>query len=131
MEKNARHLLSDLIQMVMADGKVNPSEISFIQKLAVRMDIPEEDVVALFEKPQPSKPIFSEVERITHFYKLILVMKIDNEVHPKELMALKNFSLQMGIRPNVADQILKKMDQYPNHTVPAEELLEIFKMYYN
>ncbi len=131
MEKNARHLLSDLIQMVMADGKVNPSEISFIQKLAVRMDIPEEEVVALFEKPQPSKPIFSEVERITHFYKLILVMKIDNEVHPKELMALKNFSLQMGIRPNVADQILKKMDQYPNHTVPAEELLEIFKMYYN
>lgn len=131
MEKNARHLLSDLIQMVMADGKVNPSEISFIQKLAVRMDIPEEEVVALFEKPQPSKPIFSEVERITHFHKLILVMKIDNEVHPKELMALKNFSLQMGIRPNVADQILKKMDQYPNHTVPAEELLEIFKMYYN
>lgn len=115
----------------MADGKINSSEIEFIQKLAKRMDISNNDVISLFENPQPSQPIFSEVQRITHFYKLMLVMNVDNETHEKELIALKNFGLKMGIRPLVADQILKKMEHYKPLMVPAEELLKIFKIYYN
>lgn len=115
----------------MADGKINPSEVKFIHKLAKRMDITNEEVIALFEDPLASQPIFSEVDRITHFYKLILVMNVDKETHEKELIALKNFGLKMGIRPIVADQILKKVDSFENKMVPAEELLKIFKIYYN
>lgn len=117
--------------MVMADGKINVSEVEFIQKIAKRMDISNKEVMALFENPQPSKPLYSEVERITHFYKLILVMNVDNETHEKEVIALKNFGLKMGIRLIVADQILKKMECYEDKMVPAEELLKIFKIYYN
>ncbi|OAD92303.1 MULTISPECIES: hypothetical protein [Aequorivita] len=131
MDKNPKSLLSDLINMVMADGKINVSEVEFIQKIAKRMDISNKEVMALFENPQPSKPLYSEVERITHFYKLILVMNVDNETHEKEVIALKNFGLKMGIRPIVADQILKKMECYEDKMVPAEELLKIFKIYYN
>ncbi|QQX75628.1 MULTISPECIES: TerB family tellurite resistance protein [Aequorivita] len=131
MERNPKSLLSDLINMVMADGKIKPSEIDFIQKLALRMDISDRELVDLFENPQPSRPVFSEVERITHFYKLILMMNIDNEAHESEIVALKNFGLKMGIRPVVADQILKKMNEYEENIVPAEELLKIFKIYYN
>jgi hypothetical protein len=58
-------------------------------------------------------------------------MQVDNETHEQELIALKNFGLKMGIRPIVADQILKKMDQFENKLIPAEELLQIFKIYYN
>ncbi len=115
----------------MADGKINVSEVKFIKKIARRMDISNQEVMDLFENPQPSKALFSEVERITHFYKLMLVMNVDNETHEKEVIALKNFGLKMGIRPVVADQILKKMEQYENKLVPPEELLKIFKIYYN
>ncbi|MDC8001915.1 TerB family tellurite resistance protein [Aequorivita todarodis] len=131
MEKNPKSLLSDLINMVMADGKIKTSEIEFIKKLAKRMDISNTELLALFENPQPSRPVYSEVERITHFYKLILMMKIDNETHETEIVALKNFGLKMGIRPIVADQILKKLEQSEEKMVPAEELLKIFKIYYN
>src|SRR5690606_14630762 len=131
MEKKSKSLLSDLINMVMADGKINTSEVEFIQKLAKRMDISDRDVIDLFENPVPSQIAFSEVEKITHFYKLILVMNIDNETHEDEVVALKNFGLKMGIRPGVADQILKKMDTYEHKLLPAEELLKIFKVYYN
>lgn len=131
MERNPKSLLSDLINMVMADGKIKPSEIDFIQKLARRMEISDEELVDLFENPQPSRPVFNEVERITHFYKLILMMNVDNETHESEIVALKNFGLRMGIRPIVADQILKKMDESEEKMVPAEELLKIFKIYYN
>ena len=58
-------------------------------------------------------------------------MNVDKETHEKELTALKNFGLKMGIRPIVADQILKKMNNYEDKLIPAEELLKIFKIYYN
>ncbi len=131
MDKNPKSLLSDLINMVMADGKINSFEVEFIQKIAKRMDISKEEVIVLFKNPEPSQPLFSEVERITHFYRLMLVMNVDNETHEMELIALKNFGLKMGIRPVVAEQILTKMDLYEDKLVPAEELLKIFKIYYN
>ncbi len=131
MDNKYRSLLSDLIQMVKADGKIKNSEMEFIQKMAARMEISNKELIELFENPLPSQTVYSEVERITHFYRLILMMKIDNETHEAELIALKNFGLKMGIRPVVADQILKKMEQSEEKNVPAEELLKIFKIYYN
>ncbi|MEM0519409.1 MULTISPECIES: TerB family tellurite resistance protein [Aequorivita] len=131
MENKDRALLSDLIQMIKVDGKIKNSEIQFIQKMATRMNISDKELINLIEDPAPSQAVYSEVERITHFYKLILVMKIDNETHHTELVALKNFGLKMGIRPVVADQILRKMEQSKEQTLPAEELLNIFKIYYN
>lgn len=131
MEKKSKSLLSDLINMVMADGKINNFEIEFIQRLAKRMGISDREIIDLFESPEPSQKMFSEVERISHFYKLILMMNIDNETHESEIVALKNFGLKMGIRPGVADQILYKMDDYEDKLLPANELLKIFKIYYN
>jgi uncharacterized tellurite resistance protein B-like protein len=131
MKNKDQALLSDLIQMIKADGKIKISEMEFIQKMAARMNISDKELLNLFENPHPSQSVYNEVERITHFYKLILVMKIDNETHETELVALKNFGLKMGIRPMVADQILKKMKQFKGETLSAEELLKIFKIYYN
>lgn len=117
--------------MVMADGKINSFEIEFIQRLAKRMGISDREIIDLFESPEPSQKMFSEVERISHFYKLILMMNIDNETHESEIVTLKNFGLKMGIRPGVADQILYKMEDYEDRLLPANELLKIFKIYYN
>ncbi len=83
----------------MADGKINSSEIEFIQKLAKRMDISDREVIDLFENPQPSKIVFSEVEKITHFYKLILMMNIDNETHEDEMVAFKKLWIKNGNPP--------------------------------
>lgn len=131
MGVDPKSLLSDLILMVMVDGKVKPSEIQLIQKLAERMKISKTDVKKLLKDPKSGKPPFSEADRITQFYKLMLVMQVDGETHASELDAIVHFGLKMGIRPVVAQQILKKMNQYENGIVPADELLKIFKIYYN
>lgn len=131
MEKDPKALLSDLINMVKVDGTIRPSEIKLIKKIAARLGLPKEEIPQLFKSPQPSKTLYSEVDRITHFYRLALVMQVDKETHESEIVALRNFGLKMGIRPVVTDQIIKKMDEYDNGIVPAEELLDIFKIYYN
>ena len=124
-------LISDLIIMAYADGKVTDSEYEFVLRLADRMGFGKNEVDALFEHPQPSKPLFSELERITHFYKLVLLMYVDNEIHEKEVITARNFGLKMGIRQGVIDQILNKIDQYEDHIIPSEVLMKIFKTYYN
>lgn len=126
-----RALLSDLILLAQADNKVTDSEYDFIMRIAEQMGLSEADVTELFDNPLPSKPQNSELQRLTHFYKLVLVMNVDRETHEKEIIAVRNFGLKMGIRPGVVDQILLRMNDYKDKIIPTEELLKIFQTYYN
>jgi len=132
MEKdNSRSIISDLIFLAYADGKLTDSEYDFILQIALRLDLSEAEVQDLFDKPSSTRPIFTELERISHFYKLVLLMNVDLETHEKEVIAIKNFGLKMGIRAGVFDQILQQMGQYENKIIPSDDLIKIFRTYYN
>ena len=132
MQDDHKHaLISDFIFLAKADEKVTSSEYDFINRLAQRMDVSQEEVDKLFENPVPSKPLFSEMERIIHFHKLVLLMNVDRETHEKEVVALRNFGLKMGIRTGAVDKILVEMDKHEDKIIPSEELIKIFQTYYN
>lgn len=124
-------LISDLIILAKADEKITPQEYDFIYRLANRMEVTKEEVDVLMHDPMPSKPIFSELDRITHFHKLLSLMNVDGEVHEKEVTILRNFGLKMGIRPGAIDQILIKMNDYEDKIIPTQELIQIFQAHYN
>lgn len=128
-EKEA--LLSDIIAIAKADKVVTPTEYDFILRLATHMGINKDKVQKLFDNPMESRVLPTEVQRITHFYKLVLTMNVDQETHQDEIIMVKNFGLKMGIRPGALDQILKNMHQYPNQIIPSEALIKIFHTYYN
>ena len=131
MNKDNQAIISDLIVIAKADDKVTEGEYNFILSLAAKMEVSEEEVKILFENPLPSKVLKTELERITHFYKLILTMNIDNEAHEKELVAVRNFGLKMGIRQGVVNQLLLRMNDYDNKIIPSEDIIKIFNTYYN
>jgi hypothetical protein len=132
MEKDKfRAMLSDLIILAHADEKLTRSEYDFILMLAKRMQLDKKEVDLLFKNPIPSKLLFTELERITHFYKLVLLMNVDLETHEKEILVIRDFGLKMGIRPGVIDQILMRMNEYENKIIPSDELIRIFQTYYN
>jgi uncharacterized tellurite resistance protein B-like protein len=128
-DKNA--LISDLIILAIADEKITPQEYDLIFRLAKRMGVTKEKVEVLLQNPVASRPIFSELERITHFHKLLSLMNVDGEVHNKEIIVLRNFGLKMGIRPGVIDQILIKVNEYEDKIIPTQELLNILQAHYN
>jgi hypothetical protein len=128
---NSRAIISDLIFLAYADGKLTDSEYDFILQIALRLDLTELEVQNLFDKPSSLRPIFTELERISHFYKLVLLMNVDMETHEKEVIAIRNFGLKMGIRAGVFDQILLQMGQYKNKIIPSDDLVKIFRTYYN
>ena len=128
---NSRAIISDLIFLAYADGKLTDSEYDFILQIALRLDLTELEVQDIFNKPTSSRPLFTELERISHFYKLVLLMNVDMETHEKEVIAIRNFGLKMGIRAGVFDQILLQMGQYKNKIIPSDDLVRIFRTYYN
>ena len=128
---NNRAIISDLIFLAYADGKLTDSEYDFILQIALRLDLTEIEVQDLFDKPSSLRPIFTELERISHFYKLVLLMNVDMETHEKEVIVIRNFGLKMGIRAGVFDQILLQMGQYKNKIIPSDDLVKIFRTYYN
>ncbi len=123
--------MSDLIVLAQADDKLMASEYDFILRMADRMGVSKEEVDTLIKNPLPSMPIVSELERITHFHKLILLMNVDWEAHEKEIAVLRNFGLKLGVRPAAIDRILARSQQYENKIIPTNELIQIFQMYYN
>lgn len=131
MDRTNEALLSDLIVLAKADDKVTTSEYDFILTLAETMEIGKKAVDVLFKNPLPSVVQKTELDRITHFYKLILLMNVDNETHEKEITMIRDFGIKMGIRPGVMDQMLIKMEQYENKIIPSDEIMKIFKTYYN
>lgn len=107
------------------------SEYDFIIRIASRMNISKEEVDQLIQNPLPSAFIETEMERIIHFHKLVLLMNVDFEMHPNEEVLLRNFGLKLGVRPAAIDRILLRTMQYENRIMPAEELVQIFQTYYN
>lgn len=124
-------LLSDLIALAQADHHISEEEYQFIMTLARRFEVDKETVHDLFHNPVESKPIVSELGRITHFHKLVLMMNIDLKTKDAEVAALRNFGLKMGIRMEIIDQVMLRMDKYENKLIPADELVRIFQAYYN
>ncbi|MEZ4859606.1 MAG: TerB family tellurite resistance protein [Flavobacteriaceae bacterium] len=132
MNKNRnKSLLSDLIFMANADGNIDAAEYDFIHRIGARMGLEAAAIEDLFTNPEPSTPLFSEIERITHFHKLLLVMNVDKVTHETEVVALRNFGLKMGIRPGAIDTILSRMNNYEDKIIPSQELIAIFQLYYN
>ena len=130
-KEHSKALLSDLIILAKADEKVIDVEFEFIIHLAMRMHLTKEEVEELFRNPLPSKRFYTELDRITHFYKLVLVMNIDKETHDKEIIAIRNFGLKLGIRSGALNQILIRMNEFEDNIIPSEELIKIFRTYYN
>ena len=128
---NPKSLLSDLISIANADGEVDASEFDFIYRVGTRMGLKTREIDQLFQKPEPSAALFSELERITHFHKLLMVMNVDGITHQNEVIALRNFGLKMGIHPGAIDSILNRMNDYEDKIIPSQELIAIFQTYYN
>tara|TARA_A100000171_G_scaffold47238_1_gene52976 strand:- start:6332 stop:6778 length:447 start_codon:yes stop_codon:yes gene_type:complete len=129
--QDQKSLLSDLILMAKADDKITQGEFDFIHRLAARMGISEKEVRELYHNPLPTKKTFTELERITHFHKMVLLMNVDGETHEKEIAFLRGFGLELGLRPGAINQVLVAMERYEHKIIPPEKLLQIFNTYYN
>ena len=120
-----------MIALAKADDTVHEREYEFILAVGIRLGVQKQEVDHLFENPLAPVVAKKELQRITQFHRLLLLMNVDQETHMIEVDALRNYGLQLGIRPEAIEQILGEMGKYENKMIPSSRLVEIFKRFYN
>lgn len=131
MSIEKHQILSDMIRLAMVDEKLDQSEYDFISAVAARLEVSQEDVEALMKNPIEGGVFKTEIERITQFHRLVLLMNVDQETHFAEIDTLRNYGLKIGIRPEAIEQVFNEMGDYEDKMIPNERLIEIFSRFYN
>ena len=126
-----RSLLLELIAFATVDGKLRTREYEFLRIVAVELGFNTADFQALFHEELPELPIRSEFMRIQQFYRLALLMHCDGVLHDKELAAIQQIAIKMGLNPHATKRILKLMEKSPFSVIESEVLLTIFQEQHN
>ncbi|WP_339848595.1 TerB family tellurite resistance protein [uncultured Dokdonia sp.] len=124
-------IISDMLLMAKADNHLHEREYDFILMVARRMGISKDEVDALVKSPQDKMVYKTEMQRLTQFHRLLLVMNVDEETQFVEIDTLRNYGLKLGIRAEAVQQILSEMGDYEHKIIPSYRLVEIFKRFYN
>lgn len=124
-------LLQDLIALSKADKNVSFMETSFINSIAMGLGISGAELQHLKDNPIAYNPQDKEGDRITHFYRLLLLMSVDTEQHEKEIEFCKNTGLKMGLNPIAINEVIKQLQTSETGMLAPNDLIEIFQTYHN
>ncbi|GGH47256.1 hypothetical protein GCM10011364_21960 [Mangrovimonas yunxiaonensis] len=120
-----------MISFAKSDNILSPIEYKFLLAIAKQLEISREDFDYLINNPVNYIHLESHSERIVQFHRLVLLMNLDKENTPKEIIKLHNFGLKMGLSCESINRVLFLMEGFPNKIIPPDVLIDIFKVQYN
>ncbi|WP_317128634.1 TerB family tellurite resistance protein [Flavobacterium supellecticarium] len=124
-------LLSEMIAFAIVDGELHDSEYDFLAIVAEELAIEKELFLELFKKRAAIMPIQSEHQRVMQFYRLALLMHVDNVLHEREIKMINEIGIKMGLNPMGIRKTLKAMEQSPNRMVEPAFLICAFEEQHN
>jgi uncharacterized protein len=124
-------LMFQLTELSKVDGEIKEMEFGFLLQIAHQLGLTKEELMELFEKKINHTPPKNELERIVQFYRLCLLMFVDNELHHDELKALRNTAIKMGLQPQATEQVISWLENHPGQSMPTNQLIKIFQTNFN
>jgi uncharacterized tellurite resistance protein B-like protein len=124
-------LLSEMISFAVIDGKLHDREYRFIVLIATELRIEKPLLDSLFQEEIMPQKLKTEFARIQQFYRLALLMHIDNVLHEKEYNSLHEIGISMGLNPAAMKKILVLMKNSPKRTISPKVLFDAFTMQHN
>ncbi|WP_028281582.1 hypothetical protein [Olleya marilimosa] len=124
-------LLSEMIAFAKSDDSIKSVEYNFLLAVAQQLEVSREDFDHLINNPVNRMVLKSHSERIVQFHRMVLLMHVDQERTQQELAKLYNYGLRMGLNHESITKVLYLMEGFPDMMVPAEVLIDIFKVQYN
>ena len=124
-------LLSEMIAFAKSDDSIKSVEYNFLLAVAQQLEVSREDFDYLINNPVNRMVLKSHSERIVQFHRMVLLMLVDQERTQQVLAKLYNYGLRMGLNHESITKVLYLMEGFPDMMVPAEVLIDIFKVQYN
>lgn len=124
-------LLSEMISFSIVDGNLHQKEYDFLSFVAKELKVNKSIFDDLFHSEMKPVTIKTEFQRIIQFYRLALLIRVDNVLHESEAIAIKQMAINMGLNPFLTDRILTMIFKSKNGTIDPKMLFQIFKEQYN
>ncbi|MBP1223435.1 TerB family tellurite resistance protein [Flavobacterium sp. 1355] len=108
-QRNKGHF-SAIVRVAFADGKINEEEQAFLDKLAARLEISDEEYKEILSDPwkHPINPPYLYAQRVERLYDLARMVHIDHHLGDQQEVMLKRMGLALGFTPGNVDYIVSK-----------------------
>ncbi|TDW45864.1 tellurite resistance protein TerB [Flavobacterium sp. 270] len=108
-QRNKGHF-SAIVRVAFADGKINDEEQAFLDKLASRLEISEEEYKEILTDPwkHPINPPYLYAQRVERLYDLARMVHVDHHLGDQQEVMLKRMGLALGFTPGNVDYIVSK-----------------------
>lgn len=124
-------LIQDLIALSKADGNVDYMEENFIKNIASSLGISDEELAELKNNPIDFNPEDNETARIIQFYRLLLLMGIDQNRTEEEIHCCKQLALNMGLNPVAVNKTIAQILDSETGMLPPDAVIKIFQVQHN
>src|SRR3970282_1390833 len=87
-----------VVRVLFADGKFDPDEKKFMDKLAVKLEISDEEYQEILENPMKYElnPPYLHIERLESLYNIARVVHHDHHLGDKQEVLLRKFAVALG-----------------------------------
>lgn len=108
-QRNRGHF-SAIVRVAYADGKINDEEKSFLDKLASRLEISEEEYMEILKDPwqHAINPPYLYAQRLERLYDLARMVHVDHHLGDQQEIMLTRMGLALGFTPGNVDHIVRK-----------------------
>ena len=132
-QEQKQSIIALLAQMADADNKIATLESKYIQDVANRMGLSEEEIITTLQDTSRHslKPPVEERERMSILYYLLFMMRVDGQIEAKEEEFIFKVGLNLGIQHGLTRDLIGVMKKYLNEDIPPEAMLEQIKKYLN
>ncbi len=107
--RNKGHF-SAIVRVAYANGIFTPEERSFLDKLAVKLEISPSEYEEILENPlkYPINPPYLYVNRLERLYDLARIVHEDHQLGDSQVVLLKKIGLALGFTPGNVSYIIDK-----------------------
>ncbi len=113
----SQKLIRTLLHLAQADGNVSGSELALVYKIAIEKSLPMFEVEQLIRNPPSEQEELHELgkdERFEYIYTLVLMMKMDAKLDPREEELCRSYAESLGYKQDVIPELLDLIGSDPN-----------------
>ncbi|MBN1188049.1 MAG: hypothetical protein JXB49_37590 [Bacteroidales bacterium] len=122
-----------LMYMKEVDRSSHQNEERFLLNIAHKMGLSEADIEDVKRHPENINITYPSTmeERMTFFYHLLFMMKIDGKVDEVEKELCRKIGFRLCLNPALMDELIDIMADYANRDIPDEVMLQATLKYLN
>jgi uncharacterized tellurite resistance protein B-like protein len=107
--RNRDHFAA-IVRVALSDNVMTPEEEAFINRLAIYLEIEEEEVATILENPDsyPINPPATETARLERLYDLTRMVYADKIADASEKALLKRMVIGLGFDPSQVETIVAR-----------------------